>query len=307
MKSLTILVTGASSGIGRHTALALARAGHRVFATGRRQHALDSLAKEASGLGAGSLETLVLDVTSAESIAAAKQAIDERTGGHGVDALVNNAGFGLMGPLEEIDDAALHRQFETNVFGLMAVTRAFVPAMRARGFGRVVNVSSMGGRVTFPMMGAYNATKYAVESLSDALRNELYPFGIRVALVEPGYIRTEFADVAMSTLGGADVPQGSPYAAVLKRADEMLGLFEKTGVGPEHVARAIRKAIESRSPRARYVAPWRTYAGLFLFQWLPTSWVDALLRAATGLTARNLRALPAKSAPASSERGVEAT
>lgn len=290
MKSLTILVTGATAGIGRHTALSLAKAGHRVFATGRRQNALESLAKEAAGTR---LETLVLDVTSAESIAQAKKHIYDRTGGYGIDALVNNAGFGMMGPLEEIDDAALHRQFETNVFGLMAVTRAFVPGMRARGFGRVVNVSSMGGRVTFPMMGAYNATKYAVESLSDALRNELYAFGIRVSLVEPGYIRTEFADVAISTI---DVPEGSPYAAIVKQADEMLGMFERTGVGPEHVARAIRKAIESRSPRARYVAPWRTYAGLFFFQWLPTSWVDAILRAATGLTRRNLRALPSAEA-----------
>ncbi len=294
MKPLTILVTGATAGIGRHTALALAKAGHRVFATGRRQHALDSLAQQAAALGAANgeklrLETLILDVTSAESIADAKKRVYDRTGGYGVDALVNNAGFGMMGPLEEIDDAALHKQFETNVFGLMAVTRAFLPGMRARGFGRVVNVSSMGGRVTFPMMGAYNATKYAVESLSDALRNEVHAFGVRVSLIEPGYIRTEFADVAMSTIG---VPEGSPYAGIVTRADEMLHMFERTGVGPEHVSRAIRKAIESRTPRARYVAPWRTYLGLFLFQLLPTSWMDAILRAGTGLTRRNLVALP---------------
>ncbi len=293
MKKLTILVTGATAGIGRHTALALARRGHRVFATGRRQHALDALAKEAAGL---ELETLTLDVTKAESIAAGKAAIDAATGGYGVDAVVNNAGYGLLGPLEELDDAALHAQFETNVFGLMAVTRAFVPAMRARGFGRVVNVSSIGGRVVFPMMGAYNATKFAVEALSDALRLELGPFGVGVSLIEPGMIQTEFTDVA---LGGLEVPEGSPYAPVVADSERMRKAFEATGVGPEHVARAIRKALESRRPAARYVAPWRSYLGIYAFRLLPTSWMDAILRAATGLTRRKLarggaaRALPA--------------
>ena len=287
MKSLTILVTGATAGIGRHTALALARAGHRVFAAGRRQNALESLEKEATGLG---LEGIVLDVTKADSIEAAKALIEEKTDGYGVDAVVNNAGYGSLGPLEEVSDAALRAQFDTNVFGLMAVTRAFLPKMRARGFGRVVNVSSLGGRVTFPLMGAYHGTKYAVEAMSDALRNELHPFGIGVSIVEPGYIRTEFAEVAMKTI---DVPATSPFAPIVARAEELLGLFEKTGVGPEHVARAIRKALESRRPSARYMAPWRTYVGLLMFRVLPTSWMDAILRAATGLRPRTLRALPA--------------
>ncbi len=286
MKPLTILITGATAGIGRTTAIALARAGHRVFAAGRRQNALDSLEKETS---AYKLEGIVLDVTKAESIAAAKKIIDERTNGYGVDAVVNNAGYGVMGALEDISDEALRAQFDTNVFGLMAVTRAFLPKMRERGFGRIVNVSSMGGKMTFPLMGAYNATKYAVESLSDALRNEVHPFGIRVSLVEPGYIRTEFADVALKTI---DVPAGSPFAAIVSRADEMLSLFERTGVGPEHVARAIRKAVEARSPSARYVAPWRTYMGLWIFRLMPTAWMDAILRVATGLTPKLLKKLP---------------
>jgi short-subunit dehydrogenase len=168
--------------------------------------------------------------------------------------------------------------------------------MRERGFGRVVNVSSMGGRVTFPLMGAYNATKYAVESLSDALRNELHPFGVGVSLVEPGYIKTEFADVALKTIR---VPATSPFAPIVNRAEEVLALFEKTGVGPEHVARAIRKALESSRPAARYVAPWRTYFGLWMFQLMPTSWMDAILRVATGLTPKLLKprqALPAHAA-----------
>ncbi len=293
MKPLTILITGATAGIGRHTALALARKGHRVFAAGRRASALETLEKEAAAESSGGaplrVEGIVLDVTKPESIEAARQAIEEKTGGYGVDAVVNNAGYGSLGPLEEVTDAALRAQFDTNVFGLMAVTRAFLPKMRERGFGRVVNVSSLGGRVTFPLMGAYHGTKYAVEAFSDALRNELHPFGIGVSIVEPGYIRTEFADVAMKTI---DVPATSPFAPIVSRAAEMLGLFEKTGVGPEHVARAIRKALEARRPSARYVAPWRTYMGLWAFRLLPTALMDAILRVATGLRPRALKALP---------------
>src|SRR5581483_3984066 len=159
MKPLIILVTGATAGIGRHAALTLAKRGHHVFATGRRKDALETLKKEA---GSAKLDTLVLDVTDKDSIETARREIDRITKNHGLDAIVNNVGWGLVGPLEEISDAELREQFETNVFGLMSVTRTFVGKMRDRGFGRVVNISSIGGRVTFPMMGAYHATKYAV-------------------------------------------------------------------------------------------------------------------------------------------------
>jgi short-subunit dehydrogenase len=282
MKPLTILITGATAGIGRHAALHLARQGHRVFATGRREAALASLEKEAKGL---KLETLKLDVTDAASIEAARVEIAARTKGYGVDVLVNNAGYALVGPVDSLDPNELRAQYETNVFGLVAMTRAFVPAMRARGFGRVINVSSMGGRVTFPMMGAYNSTKYAIESLSDALRMELAPFGVKVSLIEPGVIKTEFADVAMSS---AKLPEGSPYAPVLADADGMKKKFEMTEVGPMATSRAIEKAATSRWPAARYVAPRRTYLVLAFFKFLPTSWVDAMLRAATGLTRKKL-------------------
>src|SRR5262249_49168996 len=144
MKKLTILVTGATAGIGRHAALELAKRGHRVFAAGRRANALQALEKESKNI-----EGIVLDVTTQESIDDAKESILRKTNDRGVDVVVNNAGWGLVGPLEEISDAELRSQFDTNVFGLMAVTRAFVPQMRERGFGRVVNVSSMGGRITF--------------------------------------------------------------------------------------------------------------------------------------------------------------
>jgi short-subunit dehydrogenase len=153
--------------------------------------------------------------------------------------------------------------------------------MRKRGSGRIVNVSSTGGRMTFPLMGAYNATKYAVESLSDALRNEVHRFGIRVALIEPGYIRTEFADVALGTTNRYDVPD-SPYASMFKATGKGLKAFEATGVGPIHTSKAIERAINSRNPLARYVTPWRTYVGLAIFKLLPTRVMDYLMRAFLG-------------------------
>ncbi|HTJ81681.1 MAG TPA: SDR family oxidoreductase [Polyangiaceae bacterium] len=282
MNALDILVTGATSGIGRQTALDLARAGHRVFASGRRADALKSLADAARGT---KLETVVMDVTKDESIAAARAQILAATGGRGLDALVNNAGYGAVGPLEEITDAALRAQYDTNVFGLMAVTRAFLPEMRARSFGRIVNVSSIGGRMTFPLMGAYNSTKYAVESLSDALRIELKPFGVRVSIIEPGSIKTEFADVA---LGTAPEANGSPYAGAMAEAEAIRQKFDAAAVGPEVISRAIQKAIESKNPSARYVAPFSGRVMLFLARTLPTSWFDALLGSMSGLTKAKL-------------------
>jgi len=283
MKSHIVVITGATSGIGRHAALALARAGHRVFATGRRKEALETLRREAEGLA---LDTLVMDVTDAASIDSAQRAIDVATAGHGVDVLINNAGYGVAGPVEEVGADAVRAQYETNVFGLLAVTRAFLPAMRARGFGRVVNVSSMGGRFTLPLLGVYNSTKYAVESLSDALRVELRPFGIHVVLIEPGAIRTEFADVAMSSV---EQDASSPYAAAKANAEAMRGKFEATMVGPEYVTRAILKGALARSPRARYVTPLSAMFTLWIVKLLPTSWTDAILGQLTGLTRKNLQ------------------
>ena len=157
--SKIVLITGATAGIGRMSALHLARLGHHVIASGRKVAELAKLKDEAAGL---KLDTLVLDVTSAASIASAVEEVSRLTGGHGLDVLVNNAGFGILGPTSEIDDGEMRRQFETNVFGLMSVTRAFLPRMQQRRSGRIINISSVGGRVTLPYFGVYNATKYAV-------------------------------------------------------------------------------------------------------------------------------------------------
>jgi NAD(P)-dependent dehydrogenase (short-subunit alcohol dehydrogenase family) len=198
----SILITGATSGIGRDAAVRLVRGGHLVMAGGRRADALVSLARA----GGGRLEPVVLDVTDPASVEAARELVERRTGGRGLDVLVNNAGFALPGPLEALAERDLRELFDTNVLGLLAVTRAFLPAMRERGQGRVVNVGSIMGRVAMPLLGAYNASKHAVAALTDALRMELAPFGITVVLVEPGAIRTGFAARALVGLAPTATP-----------------------------------------------------------------------------------------------------
>jgi NAD(P)-dependent dehydrogenase (short-subunit alcohol dehydrogenase family) len=293
----TVLITGATAGIGRHAALELVRRGHHVIATGRREGALEALsdeAREAGRASGGRLDVLRLDVTDEAAVRAAASEVDRLTEGHGLDVLVNNAGFGQMGPLEAVTDAALRKQFDTNVFGLMSVTRAFVPRMRARGVGRIVNVSSIGGRYTFPLMGAYNATKYAVESLSDALRRELAAFGIKVAIVEPGPIRTEFNDRAMETIDYGQL-DGSPYAPIVAQAERFRARFESQSAGAEVTSAAIAHAALASRPRLRYVVPKASALLLFTLSLLPTRLIDALMRAASGLTRKKLaRSEPAR-------------
>ncbi len=274
-----VLVTGATAGIGRFVALDLAARGHRVFATGRNRESLASLAAEAASRGLP-LAVAELDVTSPESIAGLAASIRAQTGGHGVDVVVNNAGYGQGGALLDLADATLRAQFETNVFGLMAVTRAFAPEMLARGRGWIVNVSSVGGRVTFPFFGAYHASKYAVEALSDALRAELHPFGVRVSLVEPGPIRSEFSERAFGSLPAAG---GSSYAGSYAMAGGIRTVTDRASFGPEHVARAVRRAIGSRFPRARYVAPSFLALPLALLPFVPTRLLDAVFRRVFGL------------------------
>jgi NAD(P)-dependent dehydrogenase (short-subunit alcohol dehydrogenase family) len=173
---------------------------------------------------------------------------------HGrVGTLINNAGYGAYGPVEEVPLDEVRREFETNVFGLGRMCQLVLPAMRAAGRGRIINISSMGGRVTFPAGGWYHASKYAVEALSDSLRVEVASFGIRVVLVEPGLIRTEFGSVASSGLTGTG--SDGPYAGIRAAADSVTeqNYRSRMAVGPDAVARVVRRAMAASRPQARYL------------------------------------------------------
>lgn len=246
--NLTILITGCSTGIGRAAAERLAAAGHTVYATARKLEAVADL--EAKGC-----RTLALDVTDEASMEAAVARIDEEAGG--IDALVNNAGYSQSGAVETLAMDALRRQFETNVFGLVRMTQLVLPGMRERGFGRVVNISSMGANFTFPGGGAYHATKYAVEALSDALRFEVEGFGIDVVVIQPGAIRTEFDKAAVASLeqaGGADDVYGEFNRKVGEATQEAYekGPLKLLGGEADDVAKVIEKAITAKRPRTRY-------------------------------------------------------
>src|SRR5262245_2863661 len=270
--SKIVLITGATAGIGRTTALHLAQQGNHVIATGRKPAELAKVKQEA---GLSKLDTLELDVTSPVSIAAAVAAVDKLTSGRGLDVLVNNAGFGILGPTSEISDSEMRRQYETNVFGLMNVTRAFLPKMMERRAGRIINVSSVGGRITLPYFGVYNSTKYAVESLSDALRYELLPFGIDVALIEPGIIRPNFESTAVS---GLEAFAKTPEAGAVHKYEAMSKFADKLASNPIVIARAISRAVRARRASARYVAPRSTYFVLWMSALLPRRMWDWTMR-----------------------------
>jgi short-subunit dehydrogenase len=211
--------------------------------------------------------------------------------------LVNSAGYALPGPLEALAEADLRELFDTNLFGLLAVTRAFLPAMRERGQGRVVNVGSIMGRVTMPLLGAYNASKHAVAAVTDALRMELAPFGVSVVLVEPGAIRTGFAARALAALAPYRDP-GSPYAAALAGTDAAWARVYRLAPGPAGAGRAIVRAATAANPAARYVVPARNRLVVATLAALPTPAADAAKRRIMGLPGR-----PGQPSPPGSEAG----
>jgi NAD(P)-dependent dehydrogenase (short-subunit alcohol dehydrogenase family) len=247
-----VLITGCSTGIGRATALRLARSGRPVYATARRPETMAEL--EAAGC-----HLLGLDVTDEESMRAA---VDTVVAAHGaVGVLVNNAGYSQSGAVETIAMDDLRRQFETNVFGLVRMCQLVLPGMRAKGNGRIVNISSMGANFTFPGGGAYHATKYAVEALSDALRFEVKGFGVGVTVVQPGLIRSEFASTAVGEIGTDDGPYAEFNATVGQATQDAYttGPLARFGGTPEDVAAAVEAAINAqRAPiRVRVTASAR--------------------------------------------------
>lgn len=247
------LVTGASSGIGAAAARAFHRAGWTTYATARHSERLAALAAEG-------LQTLVLDVTDEHSMSAAVAQIEARHGA--VDLLVNNAGYGQNGPVEELDITAIRRQFETNVFGLVRMCQLVLPGMRRSGAGRIINIGSIGGTFTAPGAGAYHASKWAVESFTDALRFEVQSFGVDVVLIQPTGVHTQFDQAMAATM--PDTGPDSPYAAFkanhLRATQRMFAQGSRAGiVRAEDVARVIVRAASVSRPRTRYKVGWSAY------------------------------------------------
>jgi NADP-dependent 3-hydroxy acid dehydrogenase YdfG len=246
--SKAVLITGCSSGIGHATAARLAEEGWKVYATARRPETIADLA-------AKGCETLALDVTDEESMSAAVSAVTEAEGAVGV--LINNAGYSQSGAVESVPLDQMRRQFETNVFGLIRMCQLVLPGMRGQGYGKIVNIGSMGGRLTFPGGGVYHATKYSVEALSDALRFEVRGFGVDVVLIEPGLIITNFGEVAAGTVD-QDGEAAGPYGDFNRKVAQLTenaykGPMSKLGAGPEAVAKAISGALKARRPKPRYL------------------------------------------------------
>src|SRR5262249_53978431 len=271
--SQAVLITGCSTGIGRATAEHLAGSGWTVYATARRLDAIQDLA-------AKGCKPLALDVCDEASMRAAVDAVERAEGAVGV--LVNNAGYGQEGAFEATSMDEIRRQFETNVFGLIRLTQLVLPGMRRQGWGKIVNLSSMGGKLTLPGAALYPATRPAVEGVSDALRSEVQGFGGDVIVVEPGPIKTRFGDTAIGSIGspaGEDSAYASfnaQVAAKIKEAYE--GPMGRLASGPEAVAQVIEKALAKSRPATRYPVTAAARVMIGLRRWLPGRAFDAFLR-----------------------------
>ena len=260
-----VLITGASSGIGMSTALYMAEKGYHVIATSRVMERLADLKAEAARrrLPIAGVE---LDINSETGLSEKLEAIAEEHGP--IDVLVNNAGYGLFGPVQTLAPDELRAQFETNVFAAVRLIRGVLPAMISQGRGTIVNVSSVVGRVGLPFHGAYASSKFALEGLSESLRTELWPHGIRVALVEPGLFRTRFPE-NQAAAAGIDSEDGDPYRRHIEQYKARRDGFFQRGRDPIRVAKVVHRIVESRRPRLRYQVGIESYLGVLAARLLP--------------------------------------
>ncbi len=268
MQPKVILITGASSGMGYQTARILAEQGHRVYGAARRVEKIEELAPYG-------VQALRLDITDEQSVTQVVQTLIEREGR--IDVLINNAGYGYFGAIEDVPIADAKHQFEVNIFGLARITQEVLPYMRVQKSGRIVNLASVAGHVTLAFGAWYNATKYALEAFSDALRMEVKPFGIDVVIIEPGAIRTDWGIIAADHLrdvskGGAYEQDGSRVAEGLRRI-----YLSKIPTNPAVISRKIAKAAVCRCPRTRYRTGRGAKAMVFFHQILPTRLWDYLV------------------------------
>ncbi len=272
------IITGCSSGIGRATAILLAERGWRVFATARRLESVGDLA------GVGQVTPLQLDVTDEASMTAAIDQVLALTGR--IDALVNNAGYAEGGPLERASAKEIRGQFETNTFGPLRLVQLVMPATRSQGSGRVVNVSSINGRVAMPFIGLYSASKFALEALSDALRLEARPFGVHLVIVEPGAVRTDFAAAGHRRTERFATEQDSPYGRYFTGFDRLISGTARWSASPEAVAKVVHRALTAGRPKARYAATPMARLMLAAVPRFPDRLRDAVLSNLLGLGTR---------------------
>jgi len=277
----SVVVTGCSTGIGRAVALRLDREGFEVFAGIRRAEDGEALRAEASG----NLRSLLIDVTDDSSIAAAAAEVKLATGGN-LAGLVNNAGIAVAGPLESLPIEDFRRQIEVNLTGQVAVTQKLLPMLRAAE-GRIVLISSIGGRMATPFMGAYHAAKFGIEAVGDSLRQELRPFGIGVVIVEPGSVATPIwskgAESANAVRERFDPAAEALYGTSLDRMEDLARETGERGIPPERVADAVFRALTARRPRTRYRVGPDARVGITVRKFIPDRLMDRLIARATRL------------------------
>ncbi|MEI7232657.1 oxidoreductase [Pectobacterium carotovorum] len=275
MKSKVILVTGASSGIGEATALRLKASGHTVYAAARRIERMQKLAES-------DIRVLPLDVTDSVSVQTVVDTIIAECGR--IDVVVNNAGYGSYGAVEEVSPEEGRAQFDVNVFGAVRLTQLVLPHMRAQRSGTVINITSMGGKIYTPLGAWYHGTKFALEAISDCLRLEVEPFGVDVVVIEPGGIKTEWADIAAAKL--LDVSGHGAYAKQAEAmADSMVGdSSRKRQSSPQVIADTIAQAVNARRPKTRYAVGFGAKPMICLRRLLSDRLFDRFMRMATGIS-----------------------
>ncbi|WP_316741301.1 oxidoreductase [Pedobacter antarcticus] len=249
----TILITGASAGIGKATAIYLAQNGYNVYGAARRTDKMEDLKTYG-------IKVISLDVTKNESIVACVNQIITDAGN--IDILINNAGFGSYGAIEDVSMEDARYQLEVNVFGAMRLAQLVLPKMRENKFGKIVNISSVGGKISMAFGGWYHASKFAIEALSDAMRNEVKPFGIDVIVIEPGGIKSEWGGIAMDS--AVRVSGRSAYKDMVANSEKAFRSMEDKVPGPILIAKLIKKSIEAKSPKTRYVGGYMAKPMLFL-------------------------------------------